>query len=235
MALETVPCMGNLAHNSIEENQMLNEKQFNSTVKSIAKTGAKLAADIHAAGVYAVAQSYNGNPNPAKALVAAVHSGIRGEAVKAWLVHFGALKWDGQAKAMAHRTRKDVSPDKIDGMVAECEKTPYWLLTKEVAVGDGQYDVLAHLLTIIKAAENIEAGKSQKFHTVKNAAVLAKVKKAMGNEAANDVVTESADVTAIAASMAKRNDALELFKAMADQLGFDMDFPSEEQRTGTEG
>ncbi len=209
---------------------MLNEKQFNITVKSIAKAGAKLAADIHAAGVYAVAQSYNGNPNPAKALVNAVHSGIRGEAVKAWLVHFGALKWDGQAKAMAHRTRKDVGPDKVEAMITECENTPYWELTKEVAVGDGQYDVLAHLLTIVKAADNIKAGKSQKFHTVKNEGVLAKVKKAMGNEAANDVAAESNDVAAIAASMAKRNDALDLFKALADQLGFEMDMPVAEQK-----
>lgn len=216
---------------------MLNEKQFNTTVKAIAKTGAKLAADIHAAGVYAVAQSYNGNPNPAKALVAAVHAGVRGEAVKAWLVHFGALKWDGQSKVMAHRTRKDVGPDKVEAMITECENIPYWELTKEIAVGDGQYDVLAHLLSIIKATDSIKEGKSKKFHTVKNEAVLAKVKKAMGDEAANDVATESNDVAAIAASMAKRNDALELFQAMADQLGFEMDFPAAEcaLKDGTNG
>lgn len=216
---------------------MINEKQFNLAVKQIAKTGAKLAADIHAAGLYAVAQSYNGNPNPAKALMIAVHAGIRGEAVKAWLIHFGALKWDGAVKGMAHRTRKDVGPEKVEGMISLAEQTPYWQLTKEIAVGDGQYDVLAHILAIVKSAEAIGEGKSKKYHTLKNADALAKVKQAFGNAAANDVVAESADINAIAASMAKRADALDLFKAMADQLGFDMEIPSVEGelKDGTNG
>lgn len=210
---------------------MLNEKQFKSAVSSIKKNSEKLAGTIHACGLYALSQSFNGNPNQAKELVTALHKSQRAEALKKWLINFGCLKWDSLQKQMAYSKKKDFSPDKIDTILADADAHPFYAFSKEIAIDGYEFDFMQHLLRNIKVAESLADGKKTgKYTSLKHGEVVTRVKSVLANDAAQQVVAESGNVIAIAEAMAKRTDAMSILQSLADQLGFDVAFTEDQQQ-----
>ena len=214
----------------------LNEKSFKTTIKAIAKTGETLRARLHDAGMYAVIQSFNGNPNPAKDLIQAMGTAMRADAMKRWLTHYGALQYDATIKGMKYRKIKDFGPEHHDARINEADANPFDNFKAEAKPGSDEYNFLEHIQNAIKTAEKISGGKKAgKFEKLVNAEKLTQVKGVLADGAAHDLIAEGTSAQAIAESIAKRKDAQEILDALCVALGYEVEVVAPAQATGTNG
>lgn len=214
----------------------LNEKSFKATIKTIAKVGESIRSRLHDAGMYAVIQSFNGNPNPAKDLIQAMGSALRADAMKRWLTHYGALQYDATIKGMKYRKIKDFGPENHDARIAEADANPFDNFKAEAKESTKEFNFLEHIQSAIKTAEKIQSGKKAgKLETVVNAEKLTAVKGILADGAAQDLIAEGTSAQAIAESIAKRKDAQEILDALCVALGYEVEVVAPVQATGTNG
>lgn len=109
---------------------MINDKQFNTTLKAIKTNSENLANQIHSAGVFAIAQAnLHGNNGFADRLIEALGKKHDAQRVATWLMKFGCLGVKGNK--MIYRKRKDITPENAQSFVDKAEAMPYWELTPQ--------------------------------------------------------------------------------------------------------
>lgn len=211
--------------------KQLDDKSFKRTIRVIGSVSDKLQTLIHSAGIYALQQSFTGNPNPARDLIGAMNQSQRGEAMKKWLIHFGCLQWDNVTKAMKYRKVTDFGPEKFDAQINKADANPYYSFSKEIAATAFDFDLLQHIINNIKTAEKLLSGKTAgKYNKVVHAEKLDAIKRVLADDAAHDVAVESSNVVSIAEAMCKRADASELLAELCKQMGYDVEFNVPEQQ-----
>lgn len=154
---------------------MINDKQFNSTIKAIKGNSEALAQAIHEAGVFAIAQAnLHGNDGFAQRLIEAMGKKHDAQRVATWLMKFGKL---GIKKGiMVFRKRLDITPENALSFVDKAEALPYWELTSQPQL-KMTIDYLALLHGIVKRHSTAEESRKEgKEVTELHPEVLAQVK-----------------------------------------------------------
>jgi hypothetical protein len=154
---------------------MINDKQFNSTIKAIKGNSEALAQAVHEAGVFAIAQAnLHGNDGFAQRLIEAMGKKHDVKRVEKWLMFFGKL---GIRKGlMVFRKRIDITPENAQSFVDKAEALPYWELTKQEHAST-TVDWLNLLHSLVKREVSVnEKIKEGKEVTVLHPEVLAQVK-----------------------------------------------------------
>lgn len=140
-------------------NKMINDKQFNTTIKAIKGNSEALAQAIHEAGVFAIAQAnLHGNDGFAVRLIEAMGKKHDAQRVATWLMKFGKL---GIKKGViVFRKRLDITPENAQSFVDKAEATPYWELTSQPQLKT-TIDYLALLHGLVKRHETAEASRKE--------------------------------------------------------------------------
>ena len=138
---------------------MINDKQFNSTIKAIKGTSEALAQSIHEAGVFAIAQAnIHGNDGFAQRLIEAMGKKHDSQRVATWLMKFGKL---GIKKGiMVFRKRLDINAENAQSFVDQAELLPYWELTSQPQL-KMPIDYMALLQGIVKRHTTAEEGRKE--------------------------------------------------------------------------
>jgi hypothetical protein len=138
---------------------MINDKQFNTTIKAIKGKSDDLAQAIHEAGVFAIAQAnIHGNNGFAQRLVEAMGKKHDAQRVVTWLIKFGKL---GVRKGeIVFRKRQDITPENAQSFVDKAEALPYWELTKQAQL-KMTIDYLALLHGLVKRHETAETSRKE--------------------------------------------------------------------------
>lgn len=133
---------------------VINDKQFNNTIKTIKTSSDNLAASIHEAGLFAIMQAnLHGNNGFAQRLVEAMGKKHDAQRVVTWLCFFGKL---GVKKGeMIYKNRKDITAENAQVFINNADATPYWDLTKQKELKE-TYDWLASLHAMTKRHEKME-------------------------------------------------------------------------------
>ena len=110
--------------------KVITEKGFNGALKAIRASGDRLAATIHAAGLFALAQvNEHGNTGFGERLMDALGRKHDAKRVEKWLCHFG--KFGMKSGKLVYRNRKDINAENMDATMQKAEATPYWELTQQ--------------------------------------------------------------------------------------------------------
>jgi len=138
---------------------MINDKQFNSTIKAIKGNSEALAQAIHEAGVFAIAQAnLHGNDGFAQRLIEAMGKKHDAQRVATWLMKFGKL---GLRKGvMVFRKRLDITPENAQSFIDKAEALPYWELTAQPQL-KMTVDVLALVHGIVKRVITAEESRKE--------------------------------------------------------------------------
>ncbi len=169
---------------------MINDKQFNTTIKAIKGNAESLAQAIHEAGIFAIAQAnIHGNDGFAQRLIEAMGKKHDAQRVATWLMKFGKL---GVKKGvMVFRKRLDITPENAQSFVDKAESMPYWELTSQPQL-KMTIDYLSLLHGIIKRHNTAEESRKEGKEVVElHPEVLAQVKELLikiGNPEGKPVV-----------------------------------------------
>ena len=107
-----------------------NVGELNKAIGSIERGSKRLDALIHQAAVSVIVHSAkNNDPDVATRLVAALGKAMRRNAMKNWLVAYGAFKLDEHGALVYDKTRSEAvqKQDNINAAIAE----PFWELTPD--------------------------------------------------------------------------------------------------------
>lgn len=119
--------------------------EITKAIVSIQKRGQSLQRDIHVAACSILAHiEAHGDITLATRLLNAVPDMARKNHLTDWLIAFGKLTWDAEAKALAYDS------DKVS-MLAEAQATPFWEFKKEPAYQPFDFDKLVK--AVLKRAE----------------------------------------------------------------------------------
>jgi hypothetical protein len=133
--------------------KMLNDKGFNGVLRAIKNTSDKLAENIHAAGLFAIAQANeHGNIGFATRLIDAMGKKHDAQRVVTWLCAHGKI---GVSKGLiVFRKRKDVLPENLDAWLEKADASPYWVYTAQKKLVEN-FDYLAMLQSIIHKHDKV--------------------------------------------------------------------------------
>jgi hypothetical protein len=149
-------------------------KDFNKAIESIKNNAEKLAATIHEAGMFAIAQANeHGNTGFGVRLIEALGKKHNAKSVAKWLQTFG--KFGVKKGELVYKARKDINATNLEAWLVKANATPYWELTPDT-ITIVKYDYLTMLKGIVakhkKASELESEGKTV---VENNVAVIAEV------------------------------------------------------------
>jgi hypothetical protein len=169
---------------------MINDKQFNNTIKNIKKGSEELAQAIHEAGVFAIAQAnLHGNDGFAQRLIEAMGKKHDTQRVATWLMKFGKLGI--KQGVMVFRKRVDITPENAQVFIDNAEATPYWELTPQPQL-KMTVDYLALLQGIVKRHTTAEESRKEgKEVTELHPEVLYSIKELLKKIGTTDILAKN--------------------------------------------
>lgn len=128
-----------------------NQAELNGAIKSIAGRAQRLDTDIHRAACSVIVHSAKHNdPDVATRLLEAMGKSQRREALKAWLVNYGAFGTDEHGKLVYDKSRSAAvqKEDNVRAAIAE----PFWDFAGPEKPYK-QWDFMANIQRLLKQAE----------------------------------------------------------------------------------
>lgn len=134
-------------------------KQFDKTVASIKKAGAKMDEELHSAACFALEQiNMHGNNGPVNKLLGAFNKSSRKEAMYTWFNDFGMGKREKDG-TIVFAAKKKLSYEGVDtsafDVLAIAASIPFYEYTKEIAPASS-YDVMKGIRSILNKAKSAQ-------------------------------------------------------------------------------
>ena len=183
---------------------IITDKVFDATLKSVSKHAEDLSTAMHQAGLYCLHQcNVKNNADAGQRLIDAIGQKQDKQRIARWLVFFG--KFTVKNGLLVYKKRKDITEANAEGWVERANEMPYWelILQPQLMV---TFDYLAMIQSIINKASKVhELEEEGKQVTEKNQGVLKELSKIMVAYAPKDKLPE---IKKTAANLANKQQEL---------------------------